>query len=520
MSCAGIVWGSIYLMMNEITAAAIPIFYAIFSAINIVILFFTRKFGYFRFTQLFLTLMLPFLLMTALGGFIQGSVVILWGLLAPVGALLCGKPDKAKYWFYAYVLTIIISGIIQPYQHKTNPLPDTFVISFFVINISAVCATIFITFNYFVKQKDLLIKLMKKNRELERAYLQQEVTMRQSEKLATLGKLSAGIAHELNNPASAALRSAEYLSKSLAGLENNLYSLGAMNLSEKQSEAISSLKEEVYEKSSQPSNLNPLMKQKLENEIESWFKEMGLKNNWELISILAETGFNRTGLSKFAENFTGKQLTVTAASLESIFTTRNLTEDIRQGSAKITQIVNALRSYIYLDQAPVQFVDINEGLDNTLLILAGRLKNGITLSREYSENLPRIEAYGSELNQVWTNIIDNALDAMNGEGNILIKTHLLNGWIVVDIKDSGPGIPQEIQSKIFDPFFTTKPPGKGTGLGLNISHNIITQKHKGEISVISKPGETCFRVKLPLNQSNNHISADSSQSALPDGKAL
>lgn len=486
--------------MNEITAASIPVFYAVFSSINIAVLNVTKKFNYFRFIQLFLTLILPFFLMMALGGFIEGSAVILWGLLAPIGALLCGKSDKAKYWFGAFVLSIIISGVIQPYLTKTNPLPGTFVFSFFVINISAVSATIFITFNYFVKQKDLLIKLMEKNRELERAYLQQEVTMRQNEKLATLGKLSAGIAHELNNPASAALRSAEYLKKSLADLESNLYDLGVTNLSEQQIEAISLLKEKAARQSLIPSELNPLMKNKMENEMESWFESKGLKNNWELIPILTEIGFSTTDFAKFAEGFTREQLPIVAASLESIFTTLNLTEEIRQGSAKITQIVNALKSYIYLDQAPVQFVNINEGLENTLAIFGSRLKNGISVLREYSENLPLIHAYGSELNQVWTNIIDNALDAMNGKGEISLKTFSRDGWIIVEIKDSGPGIPEEIQSKVFDPFYTTKPPGKGTGLGLNISHNIITQKHKGEISLDSKPGETCFRIKLPVNQ--------------------
>jgi signal transduction histidine kinase len=439
--------------------------------------------------------------MLALGGFIEGSVVIIWGVLAPTGALLCGNPVKAKYWFGAYILTIIFSGIIQPYLTKTHPLPEVFVFSFFVINISVVSAINIITFNYFVKQKDLLIEIMKKNRELEQAYLQQEVTMRQNEKLATLGKLSAGITHELNNPASAALRSAEYLNKSLSDLENNLYKLGVSDLSEKQLEAISHLKEKIFQKNAKAAEQNLLMRNKFESELETWCETRGLKDNWELISIFAEKGIGKSELEELADLFTEEQFPIVAASLESIFTTHNLTEEIREGTSRITQIVNALKSYIYLDQAPVQMVDINEGLENTLLILAGRLKNGITISRDFSKNIPRIAAYGSELNQVWTNIIDNALDAMH-EGEISIKTYGLNGWIVVEIKDSGPGIPDEIQSKIFDPFFTTKPQGQGTGLGLNISHNIITQKHKGEISVSSRPGETCFMVKLPINQAN------------------
>jgi signal transduction histidine kinase len=143
-------------------------------------------------------------------------------------------------------------------------------------------------------------------------------------------------------------------------------------------------------------------------------------------------------------------------------------------------------------------VDIHEGLDNTLVMLRSQIKKGITVACEYSDNLPHIQAYGSELNQVWTNIIDNAINAMNGNGKITLKTYKQDEWLVVEIKDSGPGIPEEIQSKVFDPFFTTKPPGEGTGLGLNISHNIITQKHNGELKVKSKPGETCFQIKLPI----------------------
>jgi signal transduction histidine kinase len=174
-------------------------------------------------------------------------------------------------------------------------------------------------------------------------------------------------------------------------------------------------------------------------------------------------------------------------------------EEIGQGMGRITEIVKALKSYTYLDQAPIQSIDIHEGLDNTLVILRSKIGEGILMHRDYAKDLPRINAFGSELNQVWTNIIDNAIDAMDGQGEIYLKTYQENSWVVVEIKDTGPGIPQEIQNKIFDPFFTTKPPGDGAGLGLYISHNIIVQKHKGKLTVDSRPGETCFTVMLPVN---------------------
>ena len=176
----------------------------------------------------------------------------------------------------------------------------------------------------------------------------------------------------------------------------------------------------------------------------------------------------------------------------------DLMAEIGQGTERITEIVKALKSYSYLDQAPIQAVDIHEGLDNTLVILRSKLRDGVQVRRDYACDLPHIEAYGSELNQVWTNIIDNASSAMNGQGEIELRTYRQGSWAVVEIKDTGPGIPPEIQAKIFDPFFTTKAPGEGTGLGLSISNNIIVQKHKGEIAVYSKPGETRFEIKLPV----------------------
>jgi signal transduction histidine kinase len=349
----------------------------------------------------------------------------------------------------------------------------------------------------FFHEKVLMLWEQKKLRDLEKAYLQQEIMIRQNEKLATLGRLSAGIAHELNNPASAALRGSEHLNTSLGELEKNQFNLGKINLTDTQLEKWKTLSNLIYEKSKRPVELNPLMRSDLENKLELWFKNKGIINNWELTSILVNIGFSKDELSDLAENFSSEQFPIVVSSLGSKFTTHNLTEEIKQGAGRITQIVNALKSYTYLGQAPIQSVDIHEGLDNTLVMLRSQLKKGITVEREYSDNLPHIQAYGSELNQVWTNILDNAIAAMNGKGKITLKTYTQDEWLVIEIKDSGPGISEEIQSKVFDPFFTTKPPGDGTGLGLNISHKIITQKHNGEINVKSKPGETCFQIKLP-----------------------
>ncbi len=178
--------------------------------------------------------------------------------------------------------------------------------------------------------------------------------------------------------------------------------------------------------------------------------------------------------------------------------------ELSEGSGRISSIVKSLKSYAYLDQAPVQSVDVCEGIDNTLTILNNKLKYGINVKREYGENIPNIMAYGSELNQVWTNIIDNAADVLKGQedAQICIRSRQESEWIVIEIEDNGPGIPKEHQSKIFDAFFTTKSPGQGTGQGLNISYNIVVQKHRGDIKLRSKPGQTIFEVWLPINFEN------------------
>ncbi|MCH7663915.1 MAG: GHKL domain-containing protein, partial [Chloroflexi bacterium] len=177
----------------------------------------------------------------------------------------------------------------------------------------------------------------------------------------------------------------------------------------------------------------------------------------------------------------------------------SLIQEIGEGARRISELVDALKSYSYLDQAPTQAVNIHQGIDNTLVLLRNKLKRGINVQKIYAKELPEINAYGSELNQVWTNLIDNAIDAMDGRGELIIRTSLQEDWVTVEIIDNGAGIPKEIQDKIFEPYFTTKPPGQGTGLGLEISKKIIVDKHMGDIQVKTKHGETKFTIKLPLN---------------------
>jgi len=339
----------------------------------------------------------------------------------------------------------------------------------------------------------------KKLRDLEKAYLDQEVMLRQSEKLSTLGKLSAGMAHELNNPAAAALRAASQIRENFSHLQSNHFSINKLMLTESQIETLLQLEYQAQMKADHPLEIDPLTRSDLEEQIESWLDGQGVKNAWEVAPGLVSLGYDLEELASITSEFDQSQILPVLHLLDHTYNIYRLIEEINQGSTRISEIVQALKGYSYMDQAPIQNVDIHTGLDNTLVILQNKLKDGITIKRNYAPNLPQIEAYGSELNQVWTNLIDNAIYALNGGGEIGLCTHSDDQWVIVEISDNGHGIPQEIQAKIFDPFFTTKPPGSGAGLGLNISHNIIVQKHKGRIDVSSHPGNTIFKVSIPMS---------------------
>ena len=325
-----------------------------------------------------------------------------------------------------------------------------------------------------------------------------ELLLRQSEKMAQLGTLTAGIAHELNNPAAAAKRGSEQLRHAFAAMQQAQVRLNSLSLSAPQQAALLELDRLAGQRAAQPAGLGSLQRSDQESALEDWLDENTIANGWELAPQLAGLGYSPAELEHLAGVFPGQPLAVVLGWLGISFTAYGLLEEIGQGATRISEIVKALKSYAYLDQAPVQAVDVHEGLDNTLVMLRSKLKGGVSLRRQYAAHLPLIQAYGSELNQVWTNLIDNAVDAMDGEGEITIQTHQGKDCVVVEVEDNGPGIPETIQSKIFDPFFTTKAVGKGTGLGLNISYNIV-KKHQGDIKVISHPGMTRFVVTLPLN---------------------
>jgi signal transduction histidine kinase len=357
-------------------------------------------------------------------------------------------------------------------------------------------------FNPVLLRARLNASLQKKNlRDLEKAYLQQEVMLRQSEKLATLGKLSAGMAHELNNPAAAVQSGGAQLQGLFSHLQRTHLQLATLNLTESQLESLLPLDQLAQERAGHPTHLDSLTRSDREYELETWLEEQGVENAWEVAPSLVNLGYDNRELTPMVADFGASQFLAVIDWLNCTYIIYSLLEEIGQGAGRISDIVKALKTYTYMDQAPVQSVDVHEGLDNTLVILRSKLETGILVHREYASDLPRIQAYGSELNQVWTNIIDNAIAAVNGAGEITLRTQYDDQWVIVEIEDNGPGIPEDMQGNLFDPFFTTKPPGEGTGLGLNICHNIVVQKHNGRIDVSSQPGKTSFEVRLPLNSS-------------------
>jgi signal transduction histidine kinase len=340
------------------------------------------------------------------------------------------------------------------------------------------------------------------------AQKQAESALRQSEKMATLGTLTAGMAHELNNPAAAAQRAAEQLGIKFTEIQKAHLGLRTLRLDQEAARLLEELDRQAREVALSPLELTPLERGDREADVEEWLEGHDVEEPWEFAPALVEIGHTAESLDALQARSGGGHAGVIVTWQAQCFQASRLKEEIRNGSSRLVEIVGAMKAYAYLGQAPRQEVDVNEGLRNTLVILRNKLKQGVEVTSDLDPDLPSIEAYGSDLNQVWTNLLDNAVDAIGGVGRIVIRTGVDDGGVVVEIEDDGPGIPDAIQSRVFDAFFTTKPPGKGTGLGLNTSYNAVVKKHGGTIGVDSVPGRTRFTVRLPLRSTSDAESTD------------
>jgi signal transduction histidine kinase len=319
----------------------------------------------------------------------------------------------------------------------------------------------------------------------------------QQEKMAALGKLSAGLAHELNNPAAAARRASESLRMALPSLQTETLELNASSLTGDQMKTLLDLQQNLTSRVSHPIALSPLDRSDREEAIGNWLDEINISNSWEMSPVLVNAGFSLDELSEVYDQI-GEEIAPQVISwLGHVLMVTELIDDVEQSTKRISDLVVAIKEYTYLDRAPVAGdVDLQRGLETTLKVLNHKLKN-INVVRDYDPSLPKITGNGSELNQVWTNLIDNACDAMNGRGTLEIITRNENTFAMVEITDSGSGIPTEVLPHIFEPFFTTKDVGAGTGIGLDTSYRIIRQ-HNATIEVQSQPGRTRFIVRIPV----------------------
>jgi signal transduction histidine kinase len=323
----------------------------------------------------------------------------------------------------------------------------------------------------------------------------------QREKLMALGRLSAGLAHELNNPASAARRAADNLRKALASVRSAALKLDKGGLPQDARVFLARLECDWAAQAGPQTALDTLERSDREDEISTWLQQHQIEAAWDLATALVDLGCTKHTLEEVARNVPSQFLNNVLVRLTAAFTISRLADEIENSTGRISELVRSIKEYSYMDQMPEQKVDIHQGLENTLVMLRHQLKNGIEIVREYDRSLPEVYARGSELNQIWTNLVVNAADAMNGEGKLVIRTLRDGNCARVEVIDNGPGIPDNMKNRIFEPFFTTKPVGEGTGLGLDTVSRIV-RNHRGDVSFESKPGETRFIVRIPFDPPN------------------
>jgi len=337
---------------------------------------------------------------------------------------------------------------------------------------------------------------------LSQGYRSSQVLIGQRERLLSLGRLSAGLTHELNNPATAAVRATASLRELVSKMRRKLGHLATSDVDPKALVALTELQESAVEKMAKAEKLSPVEVGEAEDVLSEWLEDHGLDDAWDLAPPLVAAGVNTEWLDEVAETVPATLLADGLHWVTYALETEQLMVEIEDSTDRISALVGAARQYSQMDRAPHQEIDVRDGLKSTLIMLSHKIKErgNITVVKDFDDSLPPIPAHPAELNQVWTNLIDNAIYAMPDGGTLTVRTAREDGWVLVEICDTGIGIPPEMQQKIFEPFFTTKPVGQGTGLGLDISYRIVVGRHGGDLTVESQPGDTRFIVRLPLTE--------------------
>jgi signal transduction histidine kinase len=322
----------------------------------------------------------------------------------------------------------------------------------------------------------------------------------QRERLLALGKLTAGLTHELNNPAAAASRAAAALRERVAGMRAKLALLSEGRLDGAVLRALTGLQEELVARVGTTPELPALERSDREDELGDWLDDRGVGGAYELAGVFVGAGLGPADLQRVADAVEPADLEPALRWLAYAVETESLLAEIVDSTGRISGLVEAARQYSQLDRAPHQPTDLHAGLDATLVMLSAKTPPGVRVVKDYDRTLPPVPGYPGELNQVWTNLIVNALDAMAGEGTLTLRTTRDGDCVLVEVADTGPGIPEELRQRVFEPFFTTKPVGQGTGLGLDVSYRVVVTRHGGDLRVRSRPGDTRFQVRLPLQE--------------------
>ena len=318
----------------------------------------------------------------------------------------------------------------------------------------------------------------------------------QEEKLAALGKMAAGLAHELNNPATAARRASKLMTEAVLQTPLRMLAIDT-RYSEEDKAKMRDFAISITSRPPSPPK-DPLELSDREEELHDWLESNRVPRSDDISPVYAEAGVTTAELAKWKQT-AGPHYLHGIYWLETVMRLASLARDIETSTNRIAELVAALKEYSYMDQARFQEIDVHHGIESTLKVMHHKLKSGVEVRRDYGPDLPKICAYVGELNQVWTNLIDNAVDAMDGQGVLTVRTRAAGESVLVEFTDTGRGIPEEICTRIYEPFFTTKGPGRGTGLGLDITYRIVVYRHGGKIRVKSKPGKTTFEIELPVN---------------------